>query len=506
MQESNNLNKTIAKNTILLYFRTVVTMLVALYTSRVILNTLGVEDYGIYNAVGGFVAMFGVISGALSNAVSRHLTYAIGKETQNRINTVFCTCVNIQVVLTIIILIISEIFGVWYLNNKLNLPSDRLVAANWVFQCSLVTFVVNLVSIPYNACIIAYEKMGAYAYISILEASLKLFIVYLLILSSIDKLVLYSVLLVIVSVIIRLVYGVYCKIHFVETKYRFYIDKPLFNEMLKFAGWNFFSNLAYILNTQGVTLLVNSYFGVLLNSARGIAIQVDNSVSQFVNNFTMAVNPQIIKSYAKQDYDRLYNLVCKGTKFAFFLFLIFTVPIILEADYILELWLNIVPEHTCNFVRLALIGALVATLGNCGYTACMATGNIKMYSIVITSISCLVFFITWLVYFLGAPVEFTYIVYIIVYIIVQIVRLFLMKSLINFPPLRFVREVIAKILMPTLISFAIPSIVVCTIQSTFFRLLLTIVTSVIISVLSIYFTGLSSNERKSVKKYLISKI
>lgn len=500
MTIQSNSNKVIAKNTILLYIRTVFTMLITLYTSRIILNTLGVEDYGVYSAVGGFVAMFGVISGALSNAISRNITYEIGKGDKKKVNIVFCTSVNIQIIISLIVFISCEFVGYWFLNNKMNVPENRLLAANWVLHCTLFSFVMSLLSVPYNAIIIAYEKMTAYAYISILEAVLKLGIVYILILSLYDKLILYSILLLLVSILIRLIYGKYCTMTFETAKYRIVFERRLFIDMISFAGWNFFSNAAYILNSQGVSLLMNTYFGVLMNSARGIATQVDGAVSQFVNNFTVAINPQITKSYAQNDASRLYLLICKGAKFSYFMLLFFAVPIIYETDYILELWLGIVPNHTSNFIRLAMLGALVSTLGNSGYTACMATGNIKRYSIWITSIACLVFVLTYIAYFLGAVAESTYIIYILVYIIIQIVRLCLMKYLINFPIGLFVKNVILYIFAPTVISLSLPSLFYNLMEASFYRLLLNTSIIMIITLISVYCLGLDSNERFIVKR------
>lgn len=400
-QDSFSDNKRIAKNTLFLYFRTILIMLVTLYTSRVVLNTLGIEDFGVYNAVGGVVSMFAVITGALTNAISRYVTYEIGKGDTNKLKQVFCTSVNIQIAISVIIFILCELAGLWFLNSKMNIPSDRILAANWVLHCSLLTFVVNLISVPYNACIIAHERMNAYAYISIIDAILKLSVAYLLIISPIDKLIAYSVLLLVAALGVRLLYGFYCGRNFQECKYKFKYDRQLFNEMLGFAGWNFFGNATSILNSQGVNLLINIFFGVIANSARGIASQVDAAVNQFVVTFSTAVNPQIIKSYAQNDKNRMFYLVCKGAKFSFLLLLFFAIPIMIESDKILELWLKNVPEGAPLFVRLSLIGAMIATIGNTGYTACMATGKIKAYSIWITLVGSLVFFLTWIAYTRG---------------------------------------------------------------------------------------------------------
>lgn len=349
MIETSANNKRIAKNTLLLYFRTLFIMLVTLYTSRVVLNTLGVTDYGIYNVVGGVVMMFSVISGSLSSSISRFITYELGHGDFEKLKRIFSTSVNIQIGISILILVLAELFGVWFLNAKMNIPAERLSAANWVLQCSLLSFIINLISVPYNACIIAHERMSAFAYISILEAVLKLAVVYMLLVSPYDKLATYAILLVVVALIIRMAYSLYCRRHFEESRYKFVYDKPLVKEMTGFAGWSFFGNGAYMLNVQGVDMLINIFFGVTLNAARGVATQVQNAVMQFVNNFTVAVNPQITKSYAAGEMEYMYKLVCRGARFAYFLLLLFVVPIVCEADYILRLWLKLVPEYAPTF-------------------------------------------------------------------------------------------------------------------------------------------------------------
>ena len=285
MSESSSNNKRIAKNTLLLYFRTFLLMAITLYTSRVVLATLGVDDYGIYNVVGGFVAMFSVISGALSSAISRFITFELGHGDKDKLSRIFSTSVNIQILLGILILILGETVGIWFLNNRMNIPIERMTAANWVLQCSLISFTINLISVPYNAAIIAHEKMKAFAYVSILEAVLKLAIVYLLLVSDTDKLILYAILHVFVALSIRLVYGIYCNRNFSECRYHLVYDKSLLKEMSGFAGWNFLTNGAYILNTQGVNLLINIFFGVAINAARGIVAQIDSAIMQFVNSF-----------------------------------------------------------------------------------------------------------------------------------------------------------------------------------------------------------------------------
>ena len=506
MPDNSAATKRIAKNTLFLYFRTLVILGVSLYTSRVILNVLGVEDYGTYNVVGGVVAMFTAISGALSSAISRFITFELGKGDGKRLSLVFSSSVNIQLCISLIVLLIGEIVGIWFLNCKMNIPSERLYAANWVLQCSLFTFCVNLISVPYNACIIAHEKMDAFAYISIFEVLLKLGICYLIMVSPWDKLISYAVLLVCVSLIIRLTYGIYCHRHFEESHYKLVYEHKLLKEMAGFAGWNFFTNSAYVFNTQGVNILINLFFGVTVNAARGIATQVDHAIMHLVNSFTTALNPQITKNYAAGNKEAMISLVCQGAKFSYMLLLLLALPIMMETDYVLRLWLKIVPDHAVNFVRLAIMASLVNIIGKTGYTATLATGTIRRYVLWVTSVGCLVFPITWLVFYLGAPSEATYIVFIIVYIAVETTRLWVMKDLLDFPVLKFIREVVVKIIVVTIVSLPLPLLSVCQLPSSLYRLTITIALSVLSTFLSIYWLGLTHDERKFVSGYIKNRL
>lgn len=499
MDEDNIIsNKRIAKNTILLYCRTLITMVIALYTSRVVLNALGVEDYGIYNVVGGVVAMFSVFSASLSSSISRFITFELANGDIEKLKRIFSTSINIQIGISLFILILGETLGLWFLNTTLNISADRIVAANWVFQCSILSFIVNLISIPYNACIIAHERMNTFAYISIFEAGLKLGVAFLLLLSPFDKLIVYSILLLCVALLIRLIYGVYCRKHFYECHYVRCFDRPVFKEMTGFAGWNFFGNTAYILNVQGVDMLINIFFGVSLNAARGITTQVQNAVMQFVNNFTVAINPQITKSYAIGDRLNMFNLICRGARFSYFLLLIFVIPIVCEADYILKLWLKTVPEYTTRFLQLTLFGALMTILGNSMLTGISATGDIKKYQIWVTIVGCLVFPLTWCAFKLGMSPEITYIIYILVYFLLIFVRLIIIHEKLNFPMVLFLKDVICRIGIVTILSFVIPILLVITLDEGFYRFIIVCISSITFTMGFIVLLGLQKTERKSI--------
>ena len=432
MSDTSSANKRIAKNTLLLYVRMLFTMSISLFTSRVILSNLGVEDFGIVNVVGGVVSMFSVLSGSMSSSISRFITFELGAGDKHRLKTVFTTGINIQLGMSVLILLVAELVGVWFLNCKMNIPEERLYAANWVFQFSILSFILGLLSVPYNAAIIAHEKMSAFAYISIIEVTLKLIIVYLLTISPFDRLITYSFLFMMIGVLIRIIYGYYCKKHFEECTYHFVYDKGILKSMTSLAGWNFLGNGAFLLNTQGVNILMNMYFGVAINAARGVASSVDAALKQFVNNFTTAVNPQITKSYAKRELDNMHKLVCVSSKFSAFLMLFFAVPIILETDTILHIWLKNPPEYASVFLKWIIISSFMDTvLANSLVTSMFATGNIKRYQIIVTSIGCLVFPLSWIAFEIGLEPQFGYIIYFIIYTILLFVRLHLFQLLYN---------------------------------------------------------------------------
>ena len=488
-------NKRIAKNTIALYIRTLATMGIGLYTSRIVLNVLGIEDFGVYNVVGGVVAMFSIISSSLSQSISRYLTYELGKGSTRQLRTIFCTSVNIQIIISIIVLIFAETLGVWFLNTKMNIAEDRAYAANWVLQFAILSFIVTLISVPYNAAIIAHEKMKAFAYVGILEASLKLVIVFALYFSPIDKLITYSFMLFLVSCIIRFIYGKYCKKNFEECRYELIMDKKLISSMSKFAGWNFISSSAYIFNTQGVNIISNLFFGVAINAARGIAIQVDSITKTFVNNFLTAVRPQIIKSYSSGEIDYTSKLICRSTKLSFFLMMLFAVPLIFETETVLNLWLKNYPEYAPDFIRLTMVLSLVCLLGDLLYTNILAIGKLKKYMILETSISCTIFIFSYILFNLGYSPIIPYIIFIFVYTLLIVVRLIFLKKLEDFPIYEYwngtlypaLKVSAISIILPVLIKIALPS---STVNSIFVML------SCLLSVcISIYVVGLNVEER-----------
>ncbi len=495
-------NKRIAKNTLLLYMRMLFMMAVSLYTSRVILHTLGVEDFGIYNVVGGVVSMFSVISGSLSAAISRFITYELGKGDKDKLIRIFSSSVTIQIGLGLVILILAELVGVWFLNAKMNIPDGRMYAANWVFQLSILTFVINLVSVPYNAAIIAHEKMSAFAYISILEVIAKLVIVYLLVISPIDKLIFYAVLMATVALLIRFVYGYYCKRHFEECTYHFIFDKELLKKMFGFAGWNFIGAASAVLRDQGGNIVINLFCGPAVNAARGIAYQVNTAINGFVSNFMMALNPQITKSYASGDKEYMMTLIFQGARLSFYILLLLSLPVIINVHYILTLWLKIVPEHTTQFVQLVLIFAMSESISNPLVTAMLATGKIRNYQIIVGGLQMMNLPISYVLLRLGCIPETVLIVAICISQCCLAARLYMLRGMIGLSISQYLSNVYFNVLSVSVLSAIIPCAVFYYLNETFINFMLVCVISVICTCIVIYYIGCNNQERQ----FILSKV
>lgn len=502
MSDISSNNKRIAKNTLALYFRTFFSLLVSLYTSRIILNELGVTDYGIYNVVGGFVGMFTILSSSLSGAISRFLTFELGKGNIDKLNKIFCTSVNIQIILSILIVIVSETFGLWFLTEKMNIDPSRMFAAKCVFHTSVIVLVLDLITIPYNAIIVAHEHMKAFAYLGITHTLLKLVIVLLLPFFFFDKLIIYSVLLLVTYVIIRILNGIYCKHHFSETNWHIYIDKSLMKEMFTFSGWTFIGSSSAILRDQGSNILLNLYVGPVINAARGIAEQVNGAINSFASNFMTAVNPQITKSYAANDKAYMLELIYKSAKFSLYLLLFLSLPIIVETPYILKIWLKVVPEHTVWFVRLILLYALCDSASRPLITAILATGNIKNYQLIIGAFQFLCLPISYFFLERGFYPEITLIVSLILNLCCLVVRLILLRSMIGLRVRIYIKEVVIKVVLIGIVSSALPIYLSFRLPNSFSSFIVVIVLTLVITLLSIYCIGCSLSERYTLKKAL----
>ena len=471
-------------------------MLIGLYTSRVILQALGVEDYGIYNVVGGFVSMFSLISGSLSGSISRYLTFELGRGDTANLRRVFSTSIYVLIGLSVIVIIATETIGLWYLYHKMVIPEERMTAAFWVFQISVLTFVLSLINTPYSASIISHERMDVYAYLSIFDAVCKLLICYLVMYSPIDRLVYYALLLCAISIIDQCIYVWFCKRHFEECHFKMVFDKSLFNGMFGFAGWNFIGSSSAILRGQGANLLLNAFGGPVVNAANGVASTIVGAVSGFVGNFTQAFNPQITKRYAAGEYESLMNLLIFGSKYSYYMMFIVALPIMLNAKFVFQLWLGIVPEHTVVFSRWAFIYVLADCISRPLITAKNATGRIRNYQIVVGGILLLMLPISYICLKFGAPVEIVVITNAITAIIAFLARMYMLRGDIPlWSSWHFLNKVFFNVLMVSAVSTTLPLLLYLNMEDGWICLLSTTALSFICTSLAIYYIGCNSIER-----------
>lgn len=475
-------------------------MAVSLYTSRVVLNVLGVSEFGIYNVVGGVVMMFSSLNTTMATAVQRFMNFEMGRKNFKGLNDIFNTSVIIHIFIAVIVFILLETVGVWFLNTQMNIQPMRMEAANWVLQFSIFTFVVTILSVPYDAVIIANEHMQAFALISIIEVSLKLLIVFALGWFDFDKLKLYAVLTFAVSVVLRFIYSNYSKKHFAEAKFKWEWHKNLFKEMFSFAGWNMIGVSSTLIRTQGINIVLNIFFGTIVNAAMGIANQVKTAVDQFSNNFLMALNPQITKSYAAGDHVYLFKLVFNGSKYAFFLVFFLTLPIIIETEYILSLWLKTVPDYTVIFVRLVLFISIIESMSKTLIQTMFATGVIKRYQIIVGSVTIFNLPISILFLYLGFEPQITMLIGMFIALIALQVRLQMLKTMVSLPVSTYYKEVILVVFLVAIVAVVLPLIVVLNFKPDFLRFVLNVLLSFISVLGSVYFIGLSRSERKVFKE------
>lgn len=496
-QTSDN-NKRIAKNTALLYFRMLFLMLIGLFTSRINLQSLGIDNFGIYNVVGGVVAMFSILTGSLSVAISRDITFELGKGDHEKLKKVFSSAVTIQIIMSIVIVILAEIAGVWFLNAKMVIPAERLYAANWVLQFSILSFVLALISVPYNACIIAHEKMSAFAYITIYEAIMKLIVAYTVFITPFDKLITYAVLLFLIALSLRLIYGVYCTRHFEECHYHFVFDKKMLKHMGGFAGWTMIGNLSYVGYSQGLNILLNIFFGPSVNAARGVAMQVNEKVSSFCTNFQMALNPQITKSYAVNDLKRMHTLIFASSKYSFFLLLLLSLPIMIETKSILYYWLGNYPDHTVWFVRLIFMVLLVDATANPLTVAAQANGNIKKYQIIVGTILLLIVPIAYVALKMGCQPESVFVVHLTILLLAQCARLIMVRGMVSLNIKEYMKKVFLRVVAVVCFSIVVPIVLHFYLSECFFSMILVCFVSCLSVLVCVYFLGLTKDEKQKI--------
>jgi len=487
--------KRIARNTALLYFRMLLIMVISLFTVRIVLQTLGVEDYGIYNVVAGIVVMFSFLSNTMASSSQRYFAFELGKEDYLRLKKVFSISLMVYFGIALVVLLLAETLGLWFLNTKMTIPPNRMEAANWIYQFSIFSFLITIITIPYNAVIIAREKMGIYAYVSIIEAALKLLIVYLLVFFSFDKLKLYGILLFGVTLIITGIYRTYCRKKYEECRFQFYRDKDFFKELIGYSGWNLYGALAGVFKNQGINILLNIFFGPIVNAARGVAFQVNSAINQFVSNFYTAVHPQITKSYAVGERKEMMNLVFQSSKFCFYLMLFLSVPVLIETPFILKLWLTELPDYVVIFTRLVILNTLIDAMSYPLITAAQATGKIMKYQLIVGSMLFLNLPLSYILLKFGLPPEITLYVSIVISILCLFMRAFMLRSMVGMSVRAYFTDVILIAFSVSVISLVLPVIIYINLEENLIRLLIVTVVSLLSTGISIWFLGLSKNER-----------
>ncbi|WP_206365284.1 MATE family efflux transporter [Sphingobacterium corticibacterium] len=470
------------------------------------LDTLGVVDYGLYNVVGGIVIMFSFLSGTMSSASQRFFAFELGRKNHDALRKTFSMTMIIYGIIAVLILILAETIGLWFLNNKMIIPADRLEAVQWVYQFSILSFMMTMITIPYNAVIIARERMRVYAYVSIIEAVLKLLIVYLLVLFSLDKLKLYAVLMFVVTTLITLIYRMYCLRRFHECKFYFYWDKRLFKEIIGYSGWNLFGAIASIFNNHGINIILNLFFGPTVNTARAIAYRINSTMSQFVLNFMTASRPQITKYYATGEKDKMLALVFQTSKFCFILMFMLSIPLLLETNFVLEVWLKQVPEYVVLFTRLIIVATLIDSLSYPLTTAALATGEIKIYQLVVGGILILVLPISYMFLKLGFPPQSVFYLAIVGSVIAMALRLVMLRKMVALNITRYFLQVVIPILLVLVPSYIVPLFVIQEIQAGLLRFFVTTLVGLASSVLSVYLFALSKDEKRFVVNFIGNKV
>lgn len=494
MTNTSTVNKRILRNTLLLYFRQILVMLVGLFTVRVVLKTLGAEDYGINSVVAGTVTMFGFLTGAMATASQRFFSYNIGLNNEYKLKKVFSVTLTIYGLMALLIVVFAETIGLWFVNTKLNIPIDRMPAARWIYQFSILSFVVSIMSAPYMAAIIAHENMSIYAKASILEAILKLLIVYILTLLSYDKLILYGLLLLIVAFINTSVYTLFCVRNYKECHFQFCWDSLMLKEIAGFSFWNLFGNVAWIIKNQGISFLLNIYFGPLLNAAQNIASQVRNITSTFSSNFTTAVRPQIIKQYATQEYDKMFKLTFQSSKFSFYLMLILVLPLFFNLDFLLNIWLSETPPHAVVFSKFLLIETLFDTISTPMAAVNQATGRIKLYQFLIGIIGILNLPLSYLALKLGMVPDIVFVIGIILQCFIVLVRIVFL----GWVKKGIIKRCFLSTVVPCAVVFSITMIVCWSLYIPSSNILFIcgeMALEVIVAFLVIILLGLTSSER-----------
>lgn len=506
-QDVSSNNRRIVKNTMMLYFRMLLIMFVGLYTSRIVLATLGISDYGLYNVVGGVIGMFGFLTSMLSAGTTRFITYEIGTGNKVELKKIFSTALTMYLGLACIILVLGETIGLWFVTNKMNFEQGREFAALWVYQFTIFTAIVQLIQAPFMASLIAHEKMNIYAYMSIYDVTMKLLVVFLIQLSPFDHLIFYGFLIMVVSFSSTCMYNIFCHRHYEECRFVFKFDRPSFHKMFSFSAWDMVGNVAGIAQTQGVSIVLNMFCGTVVNAAQGIAVSLNGTVMQFVNNFQVAVNPQIIKYYAAGQVKEMINLVCNNAKYGAYLVLFFAIPTFIEAEYILGIWLEEYPPLAPVLLRIVLLESLFQSMGVPTVKAVHATGRLKDVNLTVGILLLSVLPVCYCLLHIGVAPQWVVLASIIPWLLAIPLRLYWLNRYCNFPICRFMYDVLFKVFIMAIALFVLPYFVSCIgISNEHLKFFVVGSVSVLWSGVIIYNLGLNKTMRAHVASYIASKL
>lgn len=502
--------KTIAKNTAVLYFRMILLMIVSLYTSRVVLAALGVDDYGIYNVVGGIVAILGFLNGTLSTSSSRFVTVALAEGDEQIMRKTFTVVFTVNVLLLLIILLLAETVGLWFLYEKMTIPDERMNAAFWVYQFSVITVAFNITCVPFNASIIAHEKMSAFAYISLIDAFLKLGAAYCITTTTTDRLIIWGGALMAIQILNCLIYVLYCYKHFNECRLSLCFDGVMFKKIMGFISWSAYGSFVSVGFTQGLNIILNLFFNPAVNAARGIAVQVQGTVMHFTTNFQTAINPPLIKNTSQKDFASARKLLTVSSKFSFFLLCILGIPLIVEAHYVLQIWLGQVPDYAVQFVQIMLVIGIWGCLANPLRIVNQAEGNIKKFQLYECTILLMIVPVSYFMLKLWQIPIIVFVVHLVIDNIAQIVRVAISLPKIDMPIKDYINDVYLRILPVFVLSFISPIIIYFFMSEGLCRFLISLIVTETVMMFVIYSVGITQEERllikRSIKKIMIKTV
>lgn len=499
MPDTTSNNKRIAKNTMFLYIRQILVLIVGLYTVRVVLNVLGESDYGVYNVVGGIVSMLVFINSGMIAASQRFMAFELGKNDTEKLKKVFATSALAHLFIALLVFLIAETIGLWFVNTQLNIDQERMYAVNWVYQCAVITFMVSIISVPYSSCIVAHEQMKIYAYVSIVEVVTKLGVAFLLYISPIDKLIFYAILLLLIQILIRCLYTIYCKKHFEECTFKYIWDKSLFLQLFSFASWSIVGNLGFSFKDQGSNIILNIFFGPVINASRSIALQVSHCINSFSNNFAVALTPQITKQYAAGNYSESRNLVYVGARYSFYLMLIISVPFLINVDYTLKLWLGTVPQYTSEFVVLCLIASLFYTMTQPITNAIQATGNIKWFQILLAVLLLMELPVAWIILKCGGKPYMAVIPSIVTSFLSIYLRIIILRKMVEgYSIAKFTFDVVTRCCIIMMISWLVSYYIRNIFEENFVGFIVTVLLSICVTVFFILLFGVKKQEKEII--------